>query len=138
MTREELQQQMKFHLEEYTKLKNELDGINQTDKRSRIKQSQTSLLEEFKTRYATQISASGEISPMIYSDLEQLILNDDNVSSIASFQEGHMLGYAQNGMPVYAHQYKGGGVIITLAEDERDAKLYIERENRRLSNERKK
>jgi len=137
MTREELQQQMKFHLEEYTKLKNELDTINQTDKKSRVKQSQTALLEEFKNRYAVQISSSGEISPMTYSDLEVLILSEDNIATISSSQEGHMLGYTPSGMPVYAHQYKSGGVFITLAVDEQDARLYLEREARRQQNEKK-
>lgn len=137
MTREELQQQMKFHLEEYTKLKNELDTINQTDKKSRVRQNQVALLEEFKGRYSVQISSSGEISSMSYDDLESLILSEDNISSVSSTQEGHMLGYAPNGMPVYANQYKNGGVFIVLAVDEQDAKLYLERETRRQQNERK-
>lgn len=137
MTREELQQQMKFHLEEYTKLKNELDAINQTDKKSRVRQNQAALLEEFKNRYSVQISSSGEISPMSYNDLESLILSEENILSVSSSQEGHMLGHAPNGMPVYAHQYKSGGVFIILAVDEQDAKLYLEREARRQQNEKK-
>lgn len=137
MTREELQQQMKFHLEEYTKFKNELDIINQTDKNSRTRQKQSSLLEEFKKRYTMQISTSGEISPMTYEDIELLILSEENISRISLSQEGHMLGYAANGMPVYVHQYKNTSVFIILAVDEQDAKLYLEREIRRQQNDRK-
>ena len=49
--RDELHKQMKFHFEEYSKLKSKLEVINNSDKRSKVEAKQRSLFNEFLNRY---------------------------------------------------------------------------------------
>lgn len=128
INKEELQKQAKYHFDEFQKLKLQLEELNQTDKKSRFKKTQGTLLEEFKQKYTVEVAES---FPQInFQDVEEKIFSEDNLANLAANSEGYSLTYNELGMPGFSFINRNGYEFTTFAYDQRDAEIYLERVER--------
>lgn len=132
MDKQELQKQMKYHLDEYTKLKSELEILTRTDRLSKVESMQRSYLNLFKERYTVTAPLDADTTVIDFADVESKLLSAENIESLVSLSEGYSLTYNNVGMPGLLLVSRTESNFIPFAVDERDASLYKEREARRI------
>lgn len=137
MNKLEIQKQMRELVDQYNKLKEQLDIVTHVERKEKFQKDQAKILETFKAKYTVTAPFNGTPEAINWAEVEAQVLSESNVDSMVLKGEGHGIGYDNNGDPYFGTSYSGGGAGINYAIDAEDAARHKERETRRREHERK-
>jgi hypothetical protein len=130
MDKTQIQARMREILGEYNELKEKLDAELGVIKVKAFEEKQRSRLDSFKTLYTVEITVTGEVRPVDWSEIEKNVFSEGNLRHAGT--EGYLLGYRQvDGFAGLGCTYYHGNKDVTFAYDEVDAKRYLERDAKR-------